>query len=138
MKSVGTFPKNEHLCGEIHINKLFANGKAFIVYPLRVVYSINSNGCEPAAKVMFSVSKKKFKRAVKRNRIKRLMRESYRLNKSIVTDVLTSKCLNMDMAVIYLSDEVTDFAQMQEKMQQILQRITSRIPEKSYIKKDEI
>jgi ribonuclease P protein component len=72
MTNTATFLKKEHLCGEIRINKLFSNGKAFIVYPLRVVYSVEQNSTDVPVKVLVSVPKKRFKRAVKRNRLKRL------------------------------------------------------------------
>jgi ribonuclease P protein component len=130
MSKVDSFPKREHLCGEIRINKLFAEGKAFIVYPLRVVYVFRNNNEDPTAQILFSAPKKKFKRAVKRNRLKRLMRESYRLNKNSFTTVLTEKNLSIEMAVAYLSDELVGFDEMQEKMKTVLSRILSRLPEK--------
>lgn len=121
-----SLPKKEHLCGEIRINKLFAEGKAFIVYPLRVVYAVRAVDDVPV-KVLFSVPKKRFKRAVKRNRLKRLMRESYRLNKNTLVHVVNEKQVSVEMAFAYLSDEVMEFNIIQEKMQLILNKIATRI-----------
>ncbi len=75
-----TFPKRERLCSIKSIDSLFSGGESFIAYPLRVVYRIETENDETqrSASLLISVSKKKFKRAVKRNRVKRLIREAYR------------------------------------------------------------
>lgn len=127
MTNTATFPKKEHLCGEIRINKLFSNGKAFIVYPLRVVYSVEQNSTDVPVKVLVSVPKKRFKRAVKRNRLKRLMREAYRLNKSILTEKYIEKNFAVQIAFNYVSDDEMDFKAIQSKMQLALQRIADKI-----------
>ncbi|MBV5342489.1 hypothetical protein JZU68_02365 [bacterium] len=54
-----TFPKKEHLCGEIRVGKLYAEGKAFIVYPLRVVYKVTQGAENVPVKVLVSVPKKR-------------------------------------------------------------------------------
>ena len=77
-----TFNKSQHLCGETTISQLFREGKAFLVFPLRVVYRVmprENVDKRPAVRVLTSVPKKQFKHAVDRNRFKRLIRESYRL-----------------------------------------------------------
>lgn len=127
MTNTATFPKKEHLCGEIRINKLFSNGKAFIVYPLRVVYSVEQNSTDVPVKVLVSVPKKRFKRAVKRNRLKRLMREAYRLNKSILAEKCIEKNFAVQVAFNYVSDDEMDFKAIQSKMQLALQRIADKI-----------
>ena len=127
MTNTATFPKKEHLCGEIRINKLFSNGKAFIVYPLRVVYSVDENSIDVPVRVLVSVPKKRFKRAVKRNRLKRLMREAYRLNKSILAEKCIEKNFAVQVAFNYVSDDEMDFKAIQSKMQLALQRIADKI-----------
>ena len=127
MTNTATFPKKEHLCGEIRINKLFSNGKAFIVYPLRVVYSVEQNSTDVPVKVLVSVPKKRFKRAVKRNRLKRLMREAYRLNKSTLMEKCIEKNFAVQIAFNYVSDDEMDFKAIQSKMQLALQRIADKI-----------
>ncbi|HPD59040.1 MAG TPA: ribonuclease P protein component, partial [Paludibacteraceae bacterium] len=69
------FPKSERLNSKIKIDRLFTDGKAFLVYPLRTVYFISSEN-PSELEVLISVPKKKFKKAVHRNRIKRLIREA--------------------------------------------------------------
>ena len=76
-----TFPKAEKLCGEIRTTRLFAEGRAFISYPFRIVYRLTDEISPAHVRILISVPKKKIKRAHGRNRIKRLIREAYRLNK---------------------------------------------------------
>lgn len=130
MNTKNTFPKKEHLCGEIRINRLFTEGKAFIAYPLRVMYSINKIPSTEAVKIMVTVPKKRFKRAVKRNRIKRLMRESYRLNKHSLYELCNEHNISLQIAFGYVSDTEVDFVEIQEKMRKALARIETKIKEK--------
>lgn len=130
MNTKNTFPKKEHLCGEIRINRLFTEGKAFIAYPLRVMYSINKIPSTEAVKIMVAVPKKRFKRAVKRNRIKRLMRESYRLNKHSLYELCNEHNISLQIAFGYVSDTEADFVEIQEKMRKALARIETKIKEK--------
>ena len=76
------FPKEEHLCRKKLIEELFGKqGSSFGVYPLRIVWIRSPAPSAAPPQVLISVSKRTFKRAVDRNRIKRLIREAYRLNK---------------------------------------------------------
>ena len=86
---MNTFPKKEHLYGEKVIENLHTTGSSFLVYPLRVVYlNVSQPDEQIPVRVMIGVSKKKFKKAVDRNRAKRLMREAYRLNKSSLVSII--------------------------------------------------
>ena len=77
-----TFPKEEHLCRKKLIEELFGKqGSSFGVYPLRIVWIKAEAPTTAPPQVLISVSKRTFKRAVDRNRLKRLIREAYRLNK---------------------------------------------------------
>ena len=75
-----TLCKAERLNSKILIEKMFAGGsKSFSIFPIRVVYMPVEQGEAPAS-ILISVSKRRFKRAVKRNRVKRQVREAYRKN----------------------------------------------------------
>lgn len=113
-----TFPKEEKLCSQISIDALFSQGESFISYPLRVVYIIKdeTDKNKQLAKVMVSVSKKKFKRAVKRNRVKRLIREAYRLNKSSLIGLLQNKGKSMDIAFLYLKNELPVYEDIEKAL----------------------
>ena len=88
---------------------LFEKGNAFIVYPLRIVYveQLPVSGAE--ATVLVSVPKKKFKQAVKRNRIKRLIREAYRLNKQSLLQNLLEKEKGLLIGLLFVGNELPDW-----------------------------
>jgi len=118
-----SFSKAEHLCGEKKITRLHTEGSAFIVYPLRIVYCMLPEEDEFSVKVMVSVPKKRFKRAVKRNRLKRLIRETYRLNKHILLDRLIEKNIQAHISFQYVSDEELQFDYIEKRMQTALNKI---------------
>ncbi|GHV65129.1 hypothetical protein FACS1894199_05040 [Bacteroidia bacterium] len=91
-----TFHKAERLSHKALFEELFASGKSFVNYPFRVVFKKSSQEGEFPARVGISVSKKKFKSAVKRNRIKRLTRETYRLHKMTFYEKMSA---HMDKSV---------------------------------------
>jgi ribonuclease P protein component len=127
MAKTNSFSKSEHLCGEKRIAQLFNKGEAFIAFPLRVVFLIEKvNDLEPAS-ILVSVPKKRFKRAVKRNRLKRLIREAYRINKQEILDKLKEKELQIHIAFNYVSDDEIDFQKIEKKMKMALQRLIDLI-----------
>lgn len=82
-----TFPKQERLCSRKEIADLFATGSSVFVYPFKCVFKLNDkpselSGSAVRMRMMVSVGKRYHKRAVRRNRVKRLIREAYRLSKS--------------------------------------------------------
>ncbi|RKS94774.1 ribonuclease P protein component [Flavobacterium limicola] len=83
-----TYPKNEKLKSKITIGLLFTEGKSVSKYPLRLVYKASSLNESEKIKMGVSVSKKNFKKAVDRNYFKRVLRETYRLNKHLLIDNL--------------------------------------------------
>ena len=82
------YPKNEKLKSKITIGLLFTEGKSVSKYPLRLVYKSGTFSEGEKIKMGVSVSKKNFKRAVDRNYFKRILRETYRLNKHLLLDNL--------------------------------------------------
>ena len=90
-----TYPKTEKLKSKTTIDLLFSQGKSVSKYPLRLVYVPINLEKEELIKIGVSVSKKYFKKAVHRNRIKRLLREAYRLNKEIFADKFGKHSLSM-------------------------------------------
>lgn len=87
-----TYPKNEKLKSKTTIDLLFSKGKSVSKYPLRLVYVESDFGIpansDQKLKMGVSVSKKNFKHAVDRNYFKRVLRETYRLNKHLLIDHL--------------------------------------------------
>lgn len=126
MKHPNAFSKAEHLCGEKRITRLFTLGEAFISYPLRVVYLIEPKIDVEPASVLIAVPKKRFKRANKRNRLKRLIREGYRQNKHELVEIVNSKGLQIHIAFNYVSDEELDFITIEKKMKIALQKLYTK------------
>ena len=127
MTHPNSFPKSEHLYGDKLISNLFETGEAFICYPLRVVFLIQPLNDSEAARILVGVPKKRFKRANKRNRLKRLMRETYRLNKQELISILNEKQLQIQVAFNYVADEELDFSSIEKKMKTALQKLHSKI-----------
>ena len=121
-----TFPKKEHLCGDKNIENLYENGKAMLVYPFRIVYVVVEEESEPV-RVLVSVSKKKFKKAVDRNRTKRLIRECYRLNKTEIITYANENGLKLHLGFQYIGSVIEPFQRMSEKMQIALEKIIKNV-----------
>lgn len=118
IKTDKTFSKQERLCSKKSIDSLFSKGNSFIAYPLRVVYTIEkaSNPEDSGSAIMVSVSKKKFKRAVKRNRVKRLIREAYRHNKHLIVETVEDNNVVLHIAFLYLKDELPNYEDVNKAM----------------------
>ncbi|WP_321334075.1 ribonuclease P protein component [uncultured Bacteroides sp.] len=126
---INTLCKSERLSSKISIEKMFAGGaKSFSVFPLRVVF-IQIEKREEAADVsiLISVSKKRFKRAVDRNRVKRQIREAYRKNKHTLLELQGTKEQNLVIGVIYSSTELVSSAEIEEKLNLLLGRIAEKL-----------
>ena len=112
-----TLPKEERLCSRKALEELFGGGHQSVsAFPIRAVYMPNEVG---VVRVMVSVSKRYFKRAVKRNRIKRQLREAYRLQKELLKPLTGG----LDIAFLWTSDEQLPTEKVFQKMQTLLQRI---------------
>lgn len=120
------FPKQERLSLKRHTDRLFAEGQSFAVYPLRAVYVRTGEAMPARVSVLVSVPKKKFKRAVKRNYIKRLVREAYRLHKQELTDSLAGNNRYLLLAFIYLDKELPVFATIERSVSKALRLLTGK------------
>ncbi len=126
-----TFSKDERLCSKKLIERLFAGGnKSFPSFPLRVVYmplTPEENTAE--ASILISVPKKRFKHAVKRNLVKRQVREAYRLNKYILLDALRAKetPVKMILSFIWLDNKIHSTEEVAFKVKKLLTHIAENI-----------
>jgi ribonuclease P protein component len=125
------FPKEERLKSRKQILYLLHSGYSVKEGPIKLIWSKNT--LDPSTqesshvKIGFSVPKKKFKHAVKRNRIKRKLRESYRLNKNHLVSYLEEQNLQAHILTIYLSSDDLPYKQMEKFMVKALQQITYKL-----------
>ena len=120
---INTLHKAERLNRKKVIEKMFAGGsRSFSLFPLRVVW-LPVDELDAPVSILVSVSKRRFKRAVKRNRVKRRVREAYRLNKQPLLEIVGQAGCRVAIAFIYLSDRVADSEIIAERMRTALQRI---------------
>ena len=121
------FPKAEHLCLRNDIDALFSAGaKALTAFPLRVVYREVKHKDGPKVKVLLSVPKRKLRHAVDRNRAKRQLRETYRLNKPTLVGALSEKQA-LHLAFMWLSDKPVDTKVIEKKVINLLLRIGEQL-----------
>lgn len=119
-----TFSRNERIKSQKTIDYIFSGGaKSYSSYPLRIVFKKDLKPKDCRACILISVSKKRFKHAVDRNRMKRLIREAYRINKHPLIDLLNSKNENLAIAFIYLSNKLTPFSIIEERMKVLISLI---------------
>lgn len=125
---LNTLRKPERLDKKKIIEKMFAGGsRSFSMYPLRVVY-LPVEEQDAQVSILVSVSKRHFKRAVKRNRVKRQIREAYRLNKHLlITPLQRHGSPRLAVAFLYLSNELTSTSLIAERMRTALTRIAEQV-----------
>ena len=117
-----TFRKAERLNGRKAIEQLVASGRNIVIAPFRLMWIPIVLPTNFPAQIAFSVPKRNFKRAVDRNRMKRIMRESYRKNKSDIYTLLTERKLQCALLLNYSGKTQINFVEADEKIKQILQR----------------
>jgi ribonuclease P protein component len=120
-----TFKKQERLSGQKIIDTLFSEGKIFVVSPFRVVWLEYELSGHSPAQVLISVSKKRIKKAVDRNLVKRRIREAYRKNKDEFYEFLNHKGVKCAFALLYNSDLIAEYKEIEEKINLLLQRFQS-------------
>jgi ribonuclease P protein component len=113
-----SFPKSLHLSGKKQVSLLFSKGKSTIAFPFRLLTLPLERH---QTQVLFSVSSRNFKKAVDRNRIKRMMREAYRLNRYRTGSVSAM------IAYIYIGKEILPYHVIEEKMISTLSNLSSYV-----------
>lgn len=122
-----TFPKEERLCSKRLIESLFHNGSSFLIYPYRVTH-LRIDALKPPVQVLLSVPKRRFRRAVQRNLLKRRMREAYRLQKGMwLGETMESRPLGLVLAIQYVGKEVHDYAFLYQRMADVLKRLEEKV-----------
>ncbi|HLO59289.1 MAG TPA: ribonuclease P protein component [Bacteroidales bacterium] len=124
-----SFAKHERLVLLNEIDSLFKEGKSYSCSPLRILYRPNTTG---KIQVIVTISRKRFKRAVDRNSIKRKIREAYRLNKELLKPIPSYNSLNI--AFIYTGDNKNaEYAEIENSLVTLMKRLLDQFSEPVHI-----
>jgi ribonuclease P protein component len=123
-----TLPKSDRLTSRVTISKVYEKGKHLNDYPFKMVW-LKETG-EAGLKVVFSVPKRKFKRAVDRNQIKRKLREAYRKHKHDCQKAAESQNARVSLFLIYLGKDIPLSEIVDDKIILLLNRLTKEITDK--------
>lgn len=122
-----TLKKDERLKRRKIIEQLFSEGRAVAAFPIRVQYKLVDQLLTVPLQAGFSVSSRNFKKAVDRNRIKRLMREAYRLQKGPLEQALQTKQHQLALFLIYTGKELPEFTLVKEKVEVVLKKLLQTV-----------
>ncbi|MCQ6959493.1 ribonuclease P protein component [Mucilaginibacter aquariorum] len=123
-----TFKKEERLCNKKLIDGLFHNGSSFLCYPFKASWMLTDGEQQFPVQIVFSVAKKRYKRAVDRNLVKRRMREAYRLNKQAqLYNVLNSSGKKLVLSISYIGKEISPYEFFEKKMLKLLTQLAGEV-----------
>jgi ribonuclease P protein component len=119
--------KKQKLKSRKLITEVFSRGKSFSVFPIRVSYLLKSSSETPGIQIGVSASKKNYKKAVDRNRIKRLLREAYRLQKNELFEMVKESEIQCSVFFLYTGKEIASFPEFMALMKKVLDQLNKRI-----------
>lgn len=126
---IESFKKQERLCSVSLVNDLFSKAEKVLIYPFSIRFAFIENN-KTEAKILIVCPKRYQKLAVNRNRIKRLMRESYRKNKAPLISFLNKNSVSLNFSISFISKDIVDYSFVDCKIQEILLEIMNRYPKK--------
>jgi ribonuclease P protein component len=124
-----TFKKEERLCNKKLIDELFHNGSSFLCYPFKASWLLVDDSTQTtSAQLLISVSKRRYKRAVDRNLIKRRLREVYRLQKQQhLYDLLINADKKIILSLGYIGKQIEPFELFEKKMLKLLKQLSEQV-----------
>jgi len=123
-----SYPKKVRLRSKKLIAELFENNQSFSKYPLRMVWKqVDTLPEEVPIQTGVSVSKKRFKRAVNRNLLKRRMREAVRLNIQSLNNTVKTKNIKLAIMFIYTANEIKNYNEIENSLKELLQKLENKI-----------
>ena len=122
-----TLKKDERLSSQKVIGEMFSSGESFLSYPIKVVFQKTESTQAFPVQAAFTVSKRNFKRAVKRNLLKRRMREAYRLNKHGFYDELGTKDLHIAVMFVFIGKDLIEFPIIEKAMISAFKKVLAKV-----------
>jgi ribonuclease P protein component len=123
-----TLGKEERLKSNLYIQELLKQGKTVSSYPLKIYWNFSPDLQQKyPARAAISVPKRKFRRAVDRNLMKRRIREAYRLNKHILYETLDQRQQKIQLIILLLSDEFIPYAQLEKGIRELLLKLVNKL-----------
>ena len=127
-----TFKKEERLCNKRLLEQLFHKGSSFLCYPFRVSWLAANEPLPAAVQVVFPVAKKRYKRAVDRNLIRRRIREAYRLHKNIcLYEALIASDKKLLLSLSYIGKQIEPYEMIEQKMLRMLKQLCEKVKDES-------
>ncbi|WP_395807128.1 ribonuclease P protein component [Daejeonella sp.] len=129
---MNSLKKEERLCNIKLIEKLYHSGSSFLVYPFRIIWHSSEAISEFPVQILISVPKKKFKRAVDRNLLKRRIREIYRTQKAEnLFPFLNERSEKIVLGINYIGNEIAEYVSMEKKFNTAMLRLKKNISEQT-------
>lgn len=125
-----TYQKKEKLKSRKLLEQVFSKGHSFLVFPVKIFFLPLQESVDFPVKTGVGVSSRNFKKAVDRNRIKRLLRENYRTNKQPLYDAVNKRNLNVAVFLLYIDKSLPDGNVLPIKMPLVISKLIKAIDEK--------
>jgi len=129
MAKTFSYSAKEKLKSRKLMEELFSGGKSFSVFPVKLFYKEVKEPIDFPVKAGVGASSKRFKKAVERNRIKRLLRESYRLNKLPLIEFATREKKQVAVFFLFIDKVLPDYTILQEKMPLLIDKLIKQLNE---------
>ncbi|MFT4153404.1 ribonuclease P protein component [Parafilimonas sp.] len=127
MAKIFSYNKHEKLKSKKQIDNLFKKGKSFTVFPLKVFFVFADDTQDDAIKTGVGVSSRHFKKAVHRNRVKRLLREAYRTEKLPLHETLGNNEKKLAVFLLFIDKTLPEYSLLKEKMHACIQRLIHEV-----------
>jgi ribonuclease P protein component len=128
------FRKSERLCSQKQIEALFSSGDTLFHFPFKIFFAIASpEAGKPCCQTAISVPKRNFKRAVKRNLLKRRIREAFRNNKPIIYQPVEQQHKAVNLFFHYVSPEILDYARIETSLREALAKLADAVTQNGHL-----
>ena len=123
-----TLGKEERLKNNLSIQQLLKHGMVISRFPLKLFWNYSPDPQQHfPVRAAISVPKRKFRKAVGRNLMKRRLREAYRLNKPVLYETLEQQQQKIQMVILLLSDEFIPYVRMEREVREIIRLLTNKL-----------